>query len=884
MANNEYAHYDVVIGLLGAEEVAEKLKQLEEKLKKIEQEFQSLKKANTTVTVGVNDRATAVVRNIYNRLSSVASKVWEGTLTVRDKVSNVIEGIKGKLSHLFGILTSPLGFIGVSVAGAGFGGFVKESLDIAGNLEQTQISFETMLKSGAKAEKLFGDLEKLSIKTPFQLSDILEASKLLLAFGFNADKVIETLRILGDASAGLGLGGEGLKRFAYALGDIKAKGKLEAMDLRQLLTAGVPAYRYLSEGLKLSQRQIEELMSRGLIPSNLGIHMILQGMQKDFAGLTEKQSKSLLGMISNLKDFFELRIMAGFGEGIKEGMPLLGQLTDMLTNNSAKGKEVQNTFFELGIIVGQAINNALAMVMKLSQWLSSPQIKTKSWEEKISLILEKIVNKISEWIKGPGGKAVLELFTVLGKLAIQGLIAGIGLTFKEAIKGNILGSLISGGIVASIGAKLGLGTLLMSLFKGLGKGGKFILEQGAKQEGVIEKIRGASGNLAKVGETAKVLGKAGKIAGAIGLGIQGAFDVAEIIKSKNKPQKAVEKAGAWAGGLVGAKTGGVLGASVGTMIAPGIGTAIGGVIGSVGGWIGGYKGGEWIGKKTGELVLPKITQKENVTKRARGGIISSPEIALIGEAGTEIVIPITKQERGKQLWIEAGKRLGILRGKSDNKNYSTKIEQIAQKLPETTSVSYITDTSQQTKKLENTVKVSQSTIKNINSALKETISYSKAKDVIKETSDNFREIIRQSNVTRVFSDIVNKIKEINYQSYINKVLESIIEDRRLERLKEEQGLREKIEKNNIKQEKVLPQDNGRLFLYSPQVEGNKDIYSEMEKFRPVAYRRPEEEKGVNVKIDGINVNVSQTMDKEELIEEVSRQFTFAFRRALENAV
>ena len=47
-------------------------------------------------------------------------------------------------------------------------------------------------------------------------------------------------------------------------------------------------------------------------------------------------------------------------------------------------------------------------------------------------------------------------------------------------------------------------------------------------------------------------------------------------------------------------------------------------------------------------------------KRAEGGIITRPEIALIGEAGREAVIPLEKQARGATLWYEAGRELGLL--------------------------------------------------------------------------------------------------------------------------------------------------------------------------------------------------------------------------------
>ena len=47
-------------------------------------------------------------------------------------------------------------------------------------------------------------------------------------------------------------------------------------------------------------------------------------------------------------------------------------------------------------------------------------------------------------------------------------------------------------------------------------------------------------------------------------------------------------------------------------------------------------------------------------KRAEGGIITRPEIALIGEAGREAIIPLERQSRGAELWLEAGRELGLI--------------------------------------------------------------------------------------------------------------------------------------------------------------------------------------------------------------------------------
>jgi len=59
--------------------------------------------------------------------------------------------------------------------------------------------------------------------------------------------------------------------------------------------------------------------------------------------------------------------------------------------------------------------------------------------------------------------------------------------------------------------------------------------------------------------------------------------------------------------------------------------------------------------KGGEVKLPNFGGA-----MAAGGLVSSPQLSLIGEAGKEMVIPLERQERGRALWMQAGEMLGMI--------------------------------------------------------------------------------------------------------------------------------------------------------------------------------------------------------------------------------
>ena len=56
---------------------------------------------------------------------------------------------------------------------------------------------------------------------------------------------------------------------------------------------------------------------------------------------------------------------------------------------------------------------------------------------------------------------------------------------------------------------------------------------------------------------------------------------------------------------------------------------------------------------------------------ATGGIVTSPQIAMIGEAGTEIVLPVDRPSRGIPLWKAAGEMMGISFGEGQGGDVNT---------------------------------------------------------------------------------------------------------------------------------------------------------------------------------------------------------------------
>lgn len=231
-------------------------------------------------------------------------------------------------------------------------GIASASVMAAGNLEQTKIAFTTMLGGAQQAGVYLEKLRDFAASTPFEFNDLTAASKKMLALGFSAQEVIPTLRIIGDTVAGLGGGAEMIDRVTLALGQMKAKGKVSAEEMRQLAEAGIPAWQALASQIGVSIPEAMKMAEKGAISAATAVPAILAGMNEKFSGLMEGQSKTLLGQWSNVKDQFGF-ILADLGSAL---LPFAKTVVDMAMPVLSFVKDAVKWFSELpGPIAGATI-------------------------------------------------------------------------------------------------------------------------------------------------------------------------------------------------------------------------------------------------------------------------------------------------------------------------------------------------------------------------------------------------------------------------------------------------------------------------------------------------------------------------------------------------
>ena len=189
--------------------------------------------------------------------------------------------------------------------GAGFTAkeLIQNIIQVRGEFQQLEVAFTTMLGSGEKANVLMAQLIETAVKTPFELRDVADGARQLLAYGFAAEDVNQTLIRLGDIAAGLSIP---LGDLIYVYGTTMTQGRLYTRDLIQFTTRGIPMIDELAKQLGVAKSEVQGLIEAGRVgfPEVQKVIESLTNEGGKFGGLMEAQSKTITGQISNIKDSF----------------------------------------------------------------------------------------------------------------------------------------------------------------------------------------------------------------------------------------------------------------------------------------------------------------------------------------------------------------------------------------------------------------------------------------------------------------------------------------------------------------------------------------------------------------------------------------------------
>lgn len=422
-----------------------------------------LGKKTWTPKLGLKDTATAGIKKAMSAGMSFGRKTFSAVLKIDDKVTSQIKKIPSVISKIKNSIFSLKTLAGGVMTGIATKKLIADPVSLADEFQTYQIGFETMLKSKKKATKFMDSAKKFASDTPFDTSAVVSNAQKMLAYGFSDKDIIPDLKKIGNASAALGAGEEGISRVSRALGQMKTNGRLNAEDMNQLTDVGINAWKYLADAEGKSIAQIREMSQNGEISGDKAVKTILNGL-KEFDGMMDKTSNSTVsGLMSNIKDTFDINIVSKWGKGLQKGATKgLGEFADYLDKSDAKLKEAGTSLEKLGEYASTSVFKGLEKAGdKIDDLISMPKFQNASIGGKISIAWDELIaNPFSNWWDSKGKPAIVKKITGIGKDIAK---AG-GNWFKESLKDLLPGG-DKAGIEDYLAGFLGLSGGL-KLFKG----------------------------------------------------------------------------------------------------------------------------------------------------------------------------------------------------------------------------------------------------------------------------------------------------------------------------------------------------------------------------------------------------------------------------------
>ena len=334
---------------------------------------------------------------------------------------------------------------GVDMATAAIGklaSVAEKGIAYNATIEQLKTSFEVMTGSAEKAVDVVERLRVMGAETPFETADLAKTTQLLMQYGFNADEAIDRMKMLGDVAQG---NTNAMNSIALGYAQMASAGKVSLVDLKQMISAGFNPLQEISERTGESMASLYDRISKG----KMSVDEITQSMQaatseggKFFGGM-EKQSKTLAGQLSTLKDNAD-QLLGSLTEGVSEG--LRDQMLPFANNLVAELQEAFDTGGYQGLVdtatdmipdlLGMMTGELQKGIEGLSRWL--PQGASKLMQALPGALRAgaTVTPQLTQALFEIAGSVVGDLVSMLPELAPVLLDGFVGLS-QSILKGSV---------------------------------------------------------------------------------------------------------------------------------------------------------------------------------------------------------------------------------------------------------------------------------------------------------------------------------------------------------------------------------------------------------------------------------------------------------------
>lgn len=372
------------------------------------------------------------------------SKIWNMAKKIGGTIIKlpikVLDYATQPLRSIFNFATSIRGVITGIILGGTFNKFIKSPMALSDTMESSMIFFEKKLGSVKAAEDMIASIQKFDEKSPFNTVQIIQTSQAMLAMGFEAESLLDKLGIIGDVSAGLGKGTEGVEGIARALGEMRMKGSLSGQEFMQLTTHGVTGKDYVKRAFGKTYEEVNKDIKAGKLTVDEAINGMLEEMRKDYGGAAAAGAdRTLSGIWGQVESVLQSKVYWKWGQGLAKGAKEgLGVFKKLLEDNQGNIEKFGEKLYVLGEQIStwsaKKVDKAFKDLFALTE---RADFKNANMSGKVKLVWDEIIAQpFEDWWGSTGKKwttdAANRIGSAIGNFYKGGILAILGIDKEKA--------------------------------------------------------------------------------------------------------------------------------------------------------------------------------------------------------------------------------------------------------------------------------------------------------------------------------------------------------------------------------------------------------------------------------------------------------------------
>jgi len=372
---------NVEINLKNGELVARKVQNINQESKKLEQATKAIN-GEFAKTPNALKRQLSILKQLQGdtqKYQTGTRKLTSDWQLVTQRIREASKELKvmtqgGPLQQMKAALTGIVGKFALVQTAANLAtsmiqNFVSagaEFADMAGRMEVLSLQMEAFTGSTEESEAAFRQFVDIAAKTPFNLEQVAQAGKIMMAFGVDTNTAVKATEQLGIVAAATG--GD-INLLARNLGQIAAQGQAYTRDLTQFAIQGIPIWEEMSKVTGKSVAELKKMASEGQISFSIVSEALdnLTAKGGKFAEIAERMQETFQGRMARIEASVNL-LAKEFVATFNKMDQALGGIVSGSMKAFADGLQwIANNFDGIAIAIGTATAATVAF-MTVSNW------------------------------------------------------------------------------------------------------------------------------------------------------------------------------------------------------------------------------------------------------------------------------------------------------------------------------------------------------------------------------------------------------------------------------------------------------------------------------------------------------------------------------------